>query len=136
MSTSRSFTRGNFRPSNQNPNNFRQHRSSERIDYTDDNIDRYNDYRARSPCQSNQDKSRNWGSNNSFPRSPPMSRQDSSFTDYRNQPRLNLPNLSVSNRFGNKNPSNNISYEKKFPTSNNVNQPNVFRFTTTDDEIN
>ena len=40
MSTSRSFTRGNFRPSNQNPNNFRQHRSSERRDYTDDNIDR------------------------------------------------------------------------------------------------
>ena len=30
MSTLRSFTRGNFRPSNQNPNNFRQNRSSER----------------------------------------------------------------------------------------------------------
>ena len=26
-------------------------------------------------------------------------------------------------------------YEKKFPTSNNCNQPNVVRFTTTDDEI-
>ena len=30
MSTPRSFTGGNFRPNNQNPNNFRQHRSSER----------------------------------------------------------------------------------------------------------
>ena len=29
MSTPRSFTRGNFRPGNQNPNNFRQNRSSE-----------------------------------------------------------------------------------------------------------
>ena len=136
MSTSRSFIRGNFRPSNQNPNNFRQHRSSERRDYTDDNNDRYNDYRVRSPYQSNQDKSRNWGSNNNFSRSPSMSRQDSSFTDSRNQPRSNSPNLSVFNRFVNQNPSNNISYEKIFPTSNNGNQPNVARFTTTDDEIN
>ena len=39
MSTPRSFTRGNFRPSNQNPNNFRQNRSSERRDYTDNNND-------------------------------------------------------------------------------------------------
>ena len=109
MSTPRSFTRGNFRPSNQNPNNFRQHRSSERRDYTDNNNDRYNDYRARSPYQSNQDKSRNWGKNNNFSRSPSMSRQDSSFTDYRNQPRSNSPNPSVFNRFGIQNPSNNIS---------------------------
>ena len=136
MSTPRSFTRGNFRPNDQNPNNFRQHRSAERRDYTDNNNDRYNDYRARSPYHSNQDKSRNWGNNNNFSRSPSMSRQDSSFTDYRNQPRSNSPNPSVFNQFGNQNPNNNISYEKKFPTSNNGNQPNVVRFTTTGDEIN
>ena len=136
MSTPRSFTKGIFRPRNQNPNNFQQHRSSERRDYTDNNNDRYNDYRARSPYQSNQEKSRNWGSKNNFSRSPSTSRQDSSFTDSRNQPRSNSPNPSVFNRFGNQNPSNNISYQKKFPTSNNGNQPNVVRFTTTDDEIN
>ena len=136
MSTPRYFTVGNFRPNNQNPNNFPQHRSSERREYTDNNNDRYNDYRARSPYLSNQDKSRNWGNSNTFLRSPSMSRQDSSFTDYRNQPRSNSPNPSVFNRFGNQNPSNNISYEKKFPTSNNGNQPNVVRFTTTDDQIN
>ena len=135
MSTPRSFTRENFRPSNQNPNNFRQHRSSERRDYTDNNNDRYNDYTERSPYQSNQDKSRNWGNNNNFSRSPSMSRQDFSFTDYRNQPPSNSPNPSVFNRFGNQNPSNNISYEKKFPISNNGNQLNVVRFTITDDEI-
>ena len=136
MSTPRSFTGRNFRPSNQNPNNFRQNRSSERRDYTDNNNDRYNDYRARSPYQSNQDQSRNWASNKNYSRSPSMSRQDSSLTDSRNQPRSNSPNPSVFNRFGNQNPSNNISYGKKFPTSNNGNQPNVVRFTTTDDEIN
>ena len=76
------------------------------------------------------------GSNNNFSRSPSMSRRDSSFTDYRNQPRSNSPNPSVFNRFGNQNPSNNISYEKKFPTSNNGKQPNVVGFTTADDEIN
>ena len=64
-----------------------------------------------------------------------MSGQDSSLTDFRNQPRSNSPNLSVFNRFGNQNPSNNISYEKKIPTCNNSSQPNVVRFTTTDDEI-
>ena len=58
MSTPRSFTGGNFRPSNQNPNNFRQNRSSERRDYTDNNNDRYNGYRARSPYQSHQHQSR------------------------------------------------------------------------------
>ena len=125
MSTPRSFTGGNFQPNNQNPNNFQQHKSSERREYTDNNNDRYNNYRPRSPYQSNQDKSRNWGNSNTFSRSPSMSRQDSSFTDYRNQPRSNSPNPSVFNRFGNQNPSNNISYEKKFPTSNNGNQPNV-----------
>ena len=39
MSTPRSFTGGNFRPNNQNPNNFRQ----QRREYTDNNNDRYND---------------------------------------------------------------------------------------------
>ena len=68
MSTPRSFTRGNLRPINQNPNNFRQNRFSERGDYTKNNNDRYNDYRARSPYQSNQDQSRNWGSNNNYSR--------------------------------------------------------------------
>ena len=135
MSTPRSFNRGNFRPNNQTPNNFGQNRSSKRREYTDNNNDRYNDYRARSPYQSNQDQSRNWRSNNNYSRSPSMSRQDSSFTNSRNQPRTNSPKPSVFNRFGNQNPSNNISYEKKFPTSNNSNQPNVVRFTTTEDEI-
>ena len=135
MSTPRSFTGGNFRPNNQNPNNFRQHRSFERRDYMDNNNDRYNDYRGRSPYQSNHDQSRNWGSNNEYSRSPSMSRQDSSFTDSRNQPRSNSPNLSVFNRFGNQNPNNNISYEKKFPTSNDGSQTNVLRFITTDDSI-
>ena len=135
MSTPRSFTGGILRPSNQNPNNFRQNRSSERRDYTKNNNDRYNEYRARSPYQSNQDKSRKWGSNNNYSRSPLMSRQDSSFMDSRNQPHSNSPNPSVFNRFGNQNPNKNISYEKKFPTSNNDNQPNVVRFNTTDDEI-
>ena len=136
MSTPRSFTRGNFRPSNQNPNNFRQNRPSERGNYTNNNNDRHNDYRARSPYQSGHAQSRNWGSNNNYSRPPSTSRQDSSFTDSRGQLRSNSPNLSVFNRFGNRDPSNNKSYEKKFPTSNNSKQPNVFRFTTTDDEIN
>ena len=135
-STPRSFTRRNFRPSNQNPNNFRQNRPSERGDYTSTNNDRYNDYRGRPQYQSDQNRFRNWGSNNSYSRSPSMSQQDSSFTDSRNQPRSNSPNPSVFNRLGNQNASNNISYEKKFPTSNNSSQPNVLRFTTTDDEIN
>ena len=134
ISTPRSFTRGNFRPSNQNSNNFRQNRSSERRDYTDNNNDRYIDYRARSPYQSNQDQSRNWGNNN-YSRSPSTSRQDPSFTDSRGQLRSNSPNYSVLNRFGNRDPSNNIPYEKKFPTSNDGHQPNAVRFTTKDDSI-
>ena len=135
MSTPRSFFGGNFRPSNQNPNNFRQNRSSEPRDYTDNNNDRYNDYRARSPYQSNQDQSRNWGSNNNYSRLPSASRHDSSFTDFRRQPRSNSPDHSVFNPFGNQNPNKNIPYEKKFPTSNDGQQPNVVRFTTTDDSI-
>ena len=55
--------------------------------------------------------------------------------DFRNQPRSNSPNPSVFNRFGNLDPGNNLPYDKKLPTSNNGNQPNVVRFTTTDDGI-
>ena len=65
-----------------------------------------------------------------------MSRQDSSFTDSRRQPRSNSPNPSIFNRFGNRDPSNNIPYDRTFPTSNNGNQPNVVRFTPEDDGIN
>ena len=52
MSTPRSITREKFRSNNQNPNNSRQKRPPERRDYTNTNNDRYNDYRARSPYQS------------------------------------------------------------------------------------
>ena len=76
MSTPRSITRGIFRPSSQNPNNFRQNRPSERRDYSSNNNNRYDNYRANSPYQSNQDQSRNWGSNNDHSRSPSTSRQD------------------------------------------------------------
>ena len=134
--TPRSFTRGNFRPSNLKSNNFRQNRLFERGDYTKNINDRYSDYRARSPYQTNQDQSRNWGSTDNYPRSPSMARRDSSFTDSRRQPRSNSPNLSVFNLFGNRDPSNNIPYDKRFPTSNDGNQPDVVRFTTTDDENN
>ena len=137
MSTPRPFNRGSFRSSNQNSNSFRQNRPFERRDYPTNNNNRYNDYRAISPYQSDQDQSRNWGSNSNFSRSPSTSRQDSSFTDSRRQPRSNSFNPSVFNRFGNRDPSNNnIPYDKKFPTSNNGNQPNVVRFTTTDNEVN
>ena len=127
---------GSFRPNNQNPNTSGQSGSLERRDYPSNNNDRYSDYRARSPYQSDQDQSRNWGNNDNYSRSPSTSRQNSSLTDSRGQPRSNSPNPSVFNRFGNRDPSNNISYGKKFPTSNNGNQPNVVRFTTTEDEIN
>ena len=60
MSTPRSVTRVNFWPSNQNSNNFRQYRSFERGDYTNNNNSRYNDYRARSQCQWDQDQNGNW----------------------------------------------------------------------------
>ena len=135
MSTPRSFTRGSFR-ARKNSNIFRQNRPFERRDYPTNKNNQYNDYRVNSPYQLNQDQSRNWGSNNNYSRSPSTSRQDSSFTDFRNQPRSNSLNPSVFNQFGNRDPSNNIPYDKKFPTSNNGNQPNVVRFTTTDDEIN
>ena len=135
MSTPRPFNRGSFRPNNPNSNNFRQNRPFERGNHTNDNNIRYNEYRARSTYQPNQDQSRDWRSNNDYSRSPSTSRQESSFTDFRNQPRSNSPNPSVFNRFGNRDPGNNIPYDKKCPTSNNGNQPNVVRFTTTDDEI-
>ena len=99
MPTPRSFTRGIFRPSNSNSKNFRQNRPFERGDYTNNNIDRDNDCRAGSPYQSNQNQSRKWGSTDNYSRSPSMSRQDSSFTDSRRQPRSNSPNPSVFNRF-------------------------------------
>ena len=135
MSTSRSFTRENFRLSNPNSNIFRQNRPFERGDYTNNNNDRYNDYRARSPYQSDQDQSRNWGCNNSYSRSPSASRQDPSYRDFRRQPRSHSPDQSVFNRFGSEDPNKNIPYKKKFPTSNDGHQPNVVRFTTTDDSI-
>ena len=135
MSTRGSLTRGNFRPSNQNPYNFKQNRPFERRDYTNNNSNRYKNYRSRSQYQSDQDQSKNWGSNNNYSQSPSTSRQDSSFTDSRRQPRLNSPNPSVFKRLGNQDPSNKLSYEKKFPISNDCNQPNAVRFTTTDDEI-
>ena len=112
MSTPRSFSRGKFRPRNQNPNNFRQNRLFERGDYMNNNNDRYNYYRARSPYQSNQDQSKNWRKNSNYSRSPSTSRQDSSFTDSRGQHRSNSPNPSVFDRFGNRDPSNNRAYEK------------------------
>ena len=76
MSTQRSFTRGNFRPSNQNFNNFRQNRTPERGDYANTNNDRYNDNRGRPQYQSDPNRSSNWGRNNNYSRSPSMSRQD------------------------------------------------------------
>ena len=136
MSNPRPFNRGSFRPNIRNSNNFRQDRPFERRNHTNDNSIRYNEYRTRSPYEPNQDQSRNWRSNNDYSRSPSTSRQDSCFTDFRNQPRSNSPNPAVFNRFGNRDPSSNIPYDKSIPTSNNGNQPNVIRFTTTDDEIN
>ena len=68
MSTPRSFTRGSFLPSNQN-----SRRPFERRDYTNNNNNRYNEYRANSPYQSNQDQSRKWGSNKNQSRSPSTS---------------------------------------------------------------
>ena len=82
-STPRPFTRRNFRPSNQNSNNFRQNRPFERGDYLNNNNNRYNGYRARSPYQSDQDQPRNWGKNNSCSRPPSTSRPDPSLTDFR-----------------------------------------------------
>ena len=135
-STRRSSTRRNCQPKIQNSNNFRQNRPFVRRDYPENNDNRYIEYRANSPYQSDQDQSRNWGSNKNYSRSPSTSQQDSSFTDFRRRPRLTSPKPSVFNRFGNRDPSNNIPYDKNFPTSNNGNQPNVVRFITTDDEIN
>ena len=136
MSTPNLTQEGKFRPSNQSFNNFSRNRPFERRDYSNNNNDRYSDYKARSPYQSNQEQSRNWRSNNNYSRSPSTSRQDSCFTDFCSQPRSNSHNPSVFNRFGYQDPNKNITYDKKFPTSNSGNQPNVVRLTTTDDEIN
>ena len=135
MSTPQSDTKGKFRPIIQNYNNFSRNRPFERKDYSSNNNGRYNDYKARSPYQPNQDQSKNWGGNNNYSQSPSTSRKDSSFTGFHRQPRSNSPNPSVFNRIGNQDPSDNIPYDKKFPTSHNGNPPNVVRFTTTDDEI-
>ena len=132
-SSQRSLTRGNSLPSNQNSNNFRQNRPFERRDYPKNNDVRYNEYRANSTSQSDQDQSRNWGGNNKYSQSTSTSQQDSSFTDFRRQPQSNSPNPSVFNRFGNRDTSSNIPYDKRFPTSNDGNQPNVVQFTITDD---
>ena len=70
MSFPRSFTRGNFRPSNQISNNFRQNRPSERRDYPNNNNIRYNDYRTNSPYHSDQYQPKKWGSNNNYSQSP------------------------------------------------------------------
>ena len=91
ISTPRSFTRAIFRPINQNSNKIRQNRRFERRDYRNNNNNRSNDYRANSPYQSDQDQSRNWGSNNNYLRLPSTSQQDSSFTYFRRQPRSNSP---------------------------------------------
>ena len=134
-STPQPKTRRKFRPINQSYNNFSRIRPLERRDYSVNNNDRYNDYKIRPPYQSNQDQSRKWGKNNNYSPSPSTS-QGSSFTDFRRQPRRNSPNSSVLNQFENQDPSKNIPYDNKFPTYNNGDQPNVVRFTTTDDSIN
>ena len=136
LSTPQPDTRGKFRPSNQGYNNFSRNRPLERRDHPNNNNTRYNDYKTRSPYQSDQDQPSNWVSNNKYSRSLPTSRQVSLFTDFRSQPRSDSPNRSVFNRFGSQDPSKNISYNKKFPTSNNGDQPNVVPFTTTDDSSN
>ena len=101
-------------------------RPFERGAYTNNNNDRYNDYRARSPYQPNQDQSRNWGSNKNYSRSPSTSRQDSSFTDFRGQPGSNSPNPSVFNRFGNRDSNNKKSYEKNSQVLTTVTSPTWF----------
>ena len=113
--TPRPFTRGNFRPSNPNTHNFRQNRTFARGGYTNNNNDQYNDYRARSPYQSNQDQSWNWGSTGNYSQLPSMSRQDSSFTDSRRQPRSNSPNPSVFNRFWNSRPEQQYILRREIP---------------------
>ena len=135
MSTPQPDTREKLRPSNQSYNTFSRNRLFERGNYPNNNSNRYNDYRTRSPYQSDRGQCRNWGSNNSYSQSPSTSRQDSTFTDFRRQSRSNSPNHSVFNRFGNQDSSKDIHYNKRFPTSKNGKKPNLVRFTTTDDSI-
>ena len=135
MSTPQSDTRGKVQPGSQNYNNFSRNRPDERRDYSSNNIDRYTVYKERSSYQPNQDQSRNWGGNNNYSQLPSTSQQDSSFTYFRRQPRSNSHNPSLFNRFGDLDLSNDKPYDKKFLTSNNSNQPNVVRFTTTDDSM-
>ena len=136
MSIRQPDTRRKLRPGTQSYNNSSPNRPFERRDYLSNNNDRYNDYKARSPYQPSQDQPINWGGNNNYSRSLSTSRQNSSFTDFLRQPQSNSPNPSVFNRFGKRDPRSNIPYDKKFSTSNSGNQPNVVRFTTTDDENN
>ena len=63
MSTPQPDTRGNFRPSNHSYDNFSRNPPFKWTGYSNNNNDRFNDYKARSPYQSNQDQSRNWRSN-------------------------------------------------------------------------
>ena len=76
MWTPRSFTRGNFRLSNQNSNNFRQNRPFERRGYPTNNNNQYNDHRANSSYRSKPGPIQELGSNNNYSRSPSTSRQD------------------------------------------------------------
>ena len=55
----RSSTRGNFRPSDHNSNDFRQNRPFERRDYPNNNNNRYNEYKANKPYLLYQDQCRN-----------------------------------------------------------------------------
>ena len=59
MSTPQPDTRGKFRPGTQSFNNFNRNRPFERRDYSSKKNDRYNEYKARSPYQPNEDHSRN-----------------------------------------------------------------------------
>ena len=97
MSVPQPDTRENCRPGNQNYSNFSRNRPFERKDYSNNKNDRYNDCKARSPYQSNEDQSRIWRGNNNYSQSPSTWRQNSSFTDFCSQPRSNSPNPSVFN---------------------------------------
>ena len=96
MSTPRSFTGGNFGQV------IRFLADSDKTDLSSEETTRVTTIigsataeRDHQPYQSDQDQSRNWGSNNNYSRSPSTAGQGSSFTDSRRQPRLNSPNPSV-----------------------------------------
>ena len=89
ISTSQTYARGNFRRSNQNSINIRQHRFCGRGDYQNNNNTRYKDYKATSPYQPDRGQSRNWGSNSNHSRLPSIPRQGSIFTEFSRQTQLN-----------------------------------------------